>query len=296
MIRKREISLSYNLFGGKDMADNRFGCSGIGASRETVCIEANHVLDSCRDRDCYENVRVFLTGFGNEIIERTGNIRVKSSCIAWSNITVDPIAFNKGFYGVNIRLYIKVTFEACMGVGRTQEFDGVAVVDKNVILFGGESNLNVFKSNGAGGFCDAPTELCCSEGNMPTAVVEAVDPIILNAKILEKKYDPPCQCCCCCADIPAGVASTVNGELTEASNRYLAVSIGIFSVVRIVRPAQYLVQATEYTVPDKECISHSEENPCDIFKCMAFPMQEFSAGNTPIPQQMRHTDKPCNCQ
>ena len=51
------------------MPDNRFICSGLGAGKETVCIEANRVLDSCRDRDCYENVQVFLTGFGNEIID-----------------------------------------------------------------------------------------------------------------------------------------------------------------------------------------------------------------------------------
>ena len=92
------------------MADYRFIC-GTGAGKDTVCIEANRVLDSCRDRDCYENIKVLLTGFGNEIIERTTNIRVKSSCIAWSNITVDPIAFNRGFYSINIgyilSLYLK---------------------------------------------------------------------------------------------------------------------------------------------------------------------------------------------
>ena len=147
------------------MTDNRFTCS----SKETVCIEANRVLDSCRDRDCYENVQVFLTGYGNEIIERTGNIRVKNSCIAWSHIAVDPIAFNRGFYSVNTRLYIRMTFEGCLAPGRIQEFDGIAVLDKNVILYGGESNLNVFKSNGTNGFCESPTELCCSEGTVPTA-------------------------------------------------------------------------------------------------------------------------------
>ena len=166
------------------MQDNRFVCS-VGGSRESVCIDVNRVLDSCRDRDCYENVQVFLTNYGNEIIERTGNIRVKNSCIAWSNITVNPIAFNRGFYSVNIRLYIKITFEACLAPGRIQEFDGVAVVDKNVVLFGGESNLNVFKSNGTSGFCEMPDEICTTEGNIPTAVVEVVDPIILNAKIIE---------------------------------------------------------------------------------------------------------------
>lgn len=277
------------------MPDNRFTCSGLGTGKETVCIEANRVLDSCRDRDCYENVQVFLTAFGNEIIERTGNIRVKDSCIAWSSITVDPIAFNKGFYSVNLRLYIKLTFEACLSPGRIQEFDGVAVIDKNVVLFGGESSLNVFKSNGTSGFCDIPNEVCCVEGNVPTAVVEVVDPIILNAKIIEKRHDHHCICCCNCCDIPDGVTRNINGPLCDEGQRFLVVSIGLFSVVRIVRPAQFLIHATEYTVPDKECLSHSEENPCDIFKCMAFPTHEFSSGAAHVTHPMKHSDKGCGC-
>lgn len=278
------------------MPDNRFNCSGLGTGKETVCIEANRVLDSCRDRDCYENVQVFLTGYGNEIIERTGNIRVKNSCIAWSNISVDPIAFNRGFYSVNIRLYIRITFEACISPGRIQEFDGVAVVDKNVILYGGESNLNVFKSKGTSGFCELPTELCCTEGNLPTAVVEVVDPIILGVKVVEKRHDHCCVCCCSCGDIPEGVTRNINGALTDESKRYLVVSIGIFSVVRIVRPGQFIINATEYTVPDKECLAHSEENPCEIFRCMAFPTQEFTTGDVHVPKQMKHMDKGCGCQ
>ncbi len=279
------------------MPDNRFNCSGLGGGgRENVCIEANRVLDSCRDRDCFENVQVFITGFGNEIIERTGNIRVKDSCITWSSITVDPIAFNRGFYSVNLRLYIKITFEACLSPGRVQEFDGVAVIDKNVVLFGGESNLNVFKSNGTSGFCEMPTEVCCNEGNVPTAVVEVVDPIILNAKIIEKKHEHHCFCCCTCGDIPDGVTRNINGPLSDDGERFLVVSIGLFSVVRIVRPAQFIIQATEYTVPDKECLTHSEENPCDIFKCMAFPTHEFTSSTTPIPHSIKYDDKGCGCK
>ena len=118
------------------MAENRFPCGG-GTSRETVCIETNRVLDSCRDRDCYENVRVYLSDFGNEILERTGAIRAKSAEILWTNIGIDPIQFNRGFYAVTIRFYIRVTCEACVGGGRSQEVEGIAVLEKRVILYGG---------------------------------------------------------------------------------------------------------------------------------------------------------------
>ena len=59
-------------------------------------------------------------------------------------------------------------------------------------------------------------------------------------------------------------------------DRYLTVSLGIFSIVRIVRPAQYLVSATEYCVPDKECVAPDEDDPCRLFHTMAFPVNEFS--------------------
>ena len=87
------------------MQDNRFSC-GPGVGKEAVCIEANRILDSCRDRDCYENVKVFLGECGREIIEHTSAIRVKSAYIKQANIALDPVQFNRGFYAVNIRFYI----------------------------------------------------------------------------------------------------------------------------------------------------------------------------------------------
>ncbi len=258
------------------MSDNRFSCgrSDQGSSRETVCIETNRVLDSCRDRDCFEDVKVILTDFGNELLEHTTNIRAKSACIAWTYIGIDPVRFNRGFYAVTIKFYVKITFEACLCGGRSQEFDGIAVVEKRVILYGSESNVSIFKSNpDASDYCSLP-EPCCSTKNVPIAIVEVVEPLILNTKV--RDADEVCGCgCCCCGDIPEGVSARLSGTLSDSDGRYLTVSLGIFSVVRIVRPAQYLIQASEYCVPDKECVSTEEDNPCAIFRTMAFPTSEF---------------------
>ena len=156
-----------------NISDNKFSS---GACKETVCIEANRILDSCRDRDCYENTRVYLTDLGNDIIERTGTIRTKDAVIAWTHITVDPVQFNRGFYAINIRFYVKLTFEACIGGGRSQEFEGIAVVEKKVILFGGESNVCVFRSTPADDSFCRPPEPCNGMRNAPEAVVDAVVP------------------------------------------------------------------------------------------------------------------------
>jgi hypothetical protein len=74
--------------------------------------------------------------------------------------------------------------------------------------------------------------------------------------------------------------------------RTLVVSLGIFSLVRLVRPAQYLVNATEFVIPDKECISATPDNPCDLFRSMAFPISEF----TPVCMPSVTSDRnKCGC-
>ena len=278
------------------MGENRFPCGSANQSpsRETIAIETNRILDSCRDRDCYEDVAVILTDFGNDVIQHTTNVRAKDACIAWTNISIEPVRFNRGFYAVNIKFYIKICFEACVGNGRSQEFDGIAVLEKRVILYGSESNVSIFKSSpDTSDYCAVP-KLCCAGKNVPIAVVEVVDPIILNVKVRE--HDHCCKCCCSCDDIPDGIASTLSGSLvcTDEDGRYLTVSLGIFSVVRIVRPAQYLINASEYCVPDKECVSAEDDDPCSIFRQMAFPTSEF------CPPELSHTqgDHPtgrCSC-
>ena len=258
------------------MADSRFSCGPTDknpARSEMVCIETNRILDSCRDRDCFEDVKVLLTSFGNDILEHTTNVRAKNACVAWTYIGIDPVKFNRGFYSVNIKFYIRITFEACLCGGRSQEFEGIAVLEKKVILYGSESNVNIFKSSAdTSDFCAQP-EPCDAGKNVPMAIVEVVDPIILNAKVREP--EEPCYRCCCCNDIPSGVSARIGGTLDDSNGRYLTVSLGIFSVVRIVRPAQYLVHATEYCVPDKECISAEDDDPCAVFRSMAFPTAEF---------------------
>jgi hypothetical protein len=259
------------------MADNKFACSPS-AGRDTVCIEANRILDSCRDRDCFENVRVLLTDFGNDIVAHTSNIRVKSACITWTQIDINPIPFNRGFYTIDIKFYVKLTFEACVCTGRIQEFDGITVLEKKVVLFGGESNVSIFKSSPDNDFCSKP-QFCGNTPNTPVAIVEVVDPIVLSTKVLET----PAECCCC--DVPAHIGGSVDGTLCDPAEdgRYLAVSIGIFSIIRIVRPGQYLISATEYAVPDKECVAAEESNPCQLFRHMAFPSAEFNPPAFPVP-------------
>ena len=47
--------------------------------RDTVCIDCNKIMDSCRDKDCLEDLKVFLTDYSQEIVDRSTNIRCKDA-------------------------------------------------------------------------------------------------------------------------------------------------------------------------------------------------------------------------
>lgn len=268
------------------MAENRCSCNSGGASsggRETICIDTYRVMDSCRDKDCYENARVYLSGAGQEIINRaTGGVRVVCAKLLWTYISVDPIQFNRGFYQIDARFYVNLRFEVCVGVGRSQEFCGMAVLEKKVVLYGGEGNVNIYRSLPDAGFC-TPWQGSARSTNLPVGVVEAVEPVVLGVKIEEPCEDRcPCYCCCACEDIPRDMLEQNGLEYLvdpEEGNR-LYVSLGLFTIFRIERPGQYLIQASEYCVPDKQCLSSEPDNPCALFRNMAFPTGEFCGGGS----------------
>ena len=277
------------------MADSRCSCGQgniASGNRETVCIDTMRVLDSCRDRDCYEDVGVYLTPLGQELIDRSPVVRATAADILGTSIGVGAVPFNNGFYQIHIRFYIRLRFESCVATGRTQEFFGLIILEKCVILYGGEGGARVFRSSGEDVFCSAPV-LCRGEEALPIAALETVSPIILNACVACPER--PCDCLAplvldedalspCITDaFPDGVPTAIS----TVGNRLL-VSVGMFSVVRLERPGQFLISATEYAVPDKECPpAQAEEDPCRMFRRMAFPVNEFNPPAAPL-----HRGKP----
>lgn len=257
------------------MTDGKYSLQNC-VSKDVVCIDTYRILDSCRDKDCFENVRVYLTAFGQEIIDRTSIVRAKHSRVLSTYIDIDEVPFNCGFYQLTVKIFIKLIFEACLTGGNIQEFEGIAAVEKKVILFGSTGSVSVFKSDGVcNAFCPSfNCGKCESATTLPVAVIETVDPLVLDVKVKEPTWSC-CQVCCCC-DIPENVSGYVRGELCDIENsNILTVSLGLFSVIRIERPAQLLVNAAEYCVPEKQCLEAKDDDPCSIFNSMPFPVSEF---------------------
>ncbi len=245
----------------------------------TVCIDTMRVLDGCRDRDCFENARVYFSACSEQLLANSGNVRCHSAKLIWAYVGVDDVPFNYGFYKVTVRYYIEIEFEICLGGGRSQTFKGLAVLEKNVVLYGGEGRAYSYSSSPENTYC-AINDYNTVGNNDPTAIVETVEPIILNTKV----NDCNCPCACTCTeylDIPAGVLAAFGENVViNSDGPKVYVSLGIFSVIRMVRPAQLLIQGTDYCVPDKECTAAtSPTDPCALFSNIAFPISQFKGTN-----------------
>lgn len=259
------------------MPDNRTVCGQGGGTtprNDTICIDTYRVLDSCRDRDCYEDVRVYLDENGQNLINQTCVVRAVDAQITTVEIVIDEVPFNDGFFQLTLHYYVLITLEACVnGAPRGQTFYGIAAIEKRAVLWGGEGNVTVFRSTDQGDFCNCITDIST---NHPIGVVETVPPIVLSVKVV----DCHCPCGCCdvgCLNIPECVANLLDGPLVDPDDgNRLYISFGIFSVIRLQRPAQYLISASPYSVPDKECHTTDDSDPCSLFRTLAFPVDEFT--------------------
>ena len=122
-------------------------------------------------------------------------------------------------------------------------------------------------------------------------IVEAVDPIVLCAKVVEC-----CDCRCCDCDlceIPPCVCQCFNCDLTPGDDyRRVFVTLGQFSIIRLERDSQLLMPVYDYCLPDKCCSSGSGSNcscddPCELFQNISFPVDQF------FPPQAN--DNSCSC-
>ena len=270
------------------MQENRntqaFQRGGQGANRGAICIDTRRVFDSCKDRDCYEDVRVYLTEAGETVLTSATNVKTRSTKLIYAYVGIDEVPFNCGFYRVSIRYYIDVEFEACLGVGRSQTFNGLAALEKEVVLYGGDGSTVSFTSDG-NSLCNPVINTGVT--NAPTAVVEVVEPIALGTKV----SDCTCPCDCVCnnyPEIPAAIEEYFGGPfILNPEGAKIYVSLGIFSVIRIERTTQVLVEATDYSVPDKECVvGPGNDSPCQLFRTMPFPTGQFK-GDTCCPTEQR---------
>jgi hypothetical protein len=267
--------------------------------KEAVCVQVEKVYDSCGEKDCIENARVILKGkCANKILKKAINVKVRKAEVVDVYADIEEVPFKRGFYTVDVKFFIIVTLDffvpACGTTTGTRIITrkGLVLFDKKVVLFGSEGGVKIFKSHYVGNGIDTPIRTRLQQDNLPISKVEVAEPLALSAKI-EEIFDRRHDMCNCREQIPEGLIDILENdghdfmEETDVSeedmgrdhnrsvNKRVVVSLGLFSIIKLVRYVQLLIPAFDFCIPHKECIAATEENPCDLFDSIEFPFDEF---------------------
>ena len=239
--------------------------------RQPVCIHTLQITDCCLDKDCIEDLRVFLTTSSQAALESATSTKVRSAELLFVDVAVEALAYKKGYYAIDLTFYYRIIGEALQGALRPTAITGLSVFTKRTVLYGGKAKAKIFRSGEEIPSCERLVNL-----DLPEAVAEALDPMVLSSKVKEV-----CECRCCeteIAEIPETIAGAFGEALvTNGESRRLYISIGQFSTVRLERDTQISVTAGEYCAPTRECCDEEgcEEDPCELFSRIDFPMQAF---------------------
>ena len=270
-----------------------------GNIRDAVCVHTDKVYDACKDKDCIVDARVYVTPCGQELIDRSINIKVKKAEIIWVYTDVEEVPFNRGFYTVDLKYFFKVYLDVFTGVGRPVTVEGLATFDKKVILFGSEGKSKSFTSKFRPNERDIQLSV---KNNLPMAIVDVVEPIALSAKVVDRQQH---HCCCemDCSSLPKEICCCFDDDIIgEERDKNVYVTLGLFSIIRLERNVQLLVPVYDFCVPDKECVGATEDNPCDLFDNINFPVDEFfppnacSFDNNTLSTPRETNQRNCGCR
>lgn len=242
--------------------------------QDTMSIHVRKITDACRDKDCIEDLRVYLTRNSQQLLDTAANVRVRQAELIHTYIDVEPVAFDRHHYCVDVTFFYRILADATMGTGRPVALCGLATFNKRVVLCGEDSKAHIFRSDTR---IDSPDGLTRRYANRPIAVVEVLDPMVLNSKVKEL-----CDCRKdeCALQIPECVRCLYDDELVfTGDRRRLFVSLGQFSIVRLERDAQLVIPVLDYAIPTKECCDAPgcAEDPCEMFSRIPFPTQQFTS-------------------
>jgi len=162
------------------MSDNRQDTLRSGCGQpETMSIHTRKITDSCRDKDCIEDLRVYLTTGSQSLLDSAASARVRSAELLYTYIDVEPVAFDRNHYCVDVTFYYRVLADTVVGSGRPATLYGLAVFSKRAVLCGEESRAHIYRSDTRLGELDGVTR---NFANLPTAVVEVTDTNSQNIK------------------------------------------------------------------------------------------------------------------
>ena len=250
------------------MADTRNLAAG--GFKEAVCVDASRIYDTCCDRDCLEDLRCFFTSRGQEVIEQALNVRIRGAEVLNVFIDVEPVHFNRGFYACDLSFFFLVQLDAFISPhAQPIPVEGVCFFDKKVILYGSEGNVKIF-SNEFEMENESDSQLLPTN-NLPKCTVQCVDPVALEAHICEVRDCYQCRC------MPSCICRRLGGEIDSShTDKAVYVTLGIFTIVSLIRNVSMLIPVFDFCVPEKECNGNiPSDSPCELFSKLRFPIDDF---------------------
>ena len=139
--------------------------------RQAMSIHTRKITDACRDKDCVEDLRVYLTVSSQETMDGAANVRVRNAQLLHTYIDVEPVAFDRNHYCIDITFYYRILADAVIGTCRPAALSGLAVFSKRAVLCGEDSRAHIFTSDTRIEEADGCTVF---SSNRPTAVVEVI--------------------------------------------------------------------------------------------------------------------------
>lgn len=137
--------------------------------RQAMSIHTRKITDSCRDKDCIEDLRVYLTTGSQAILDTAANARVRCAELLTTYIDVEPVAFDRNHYCIDMTFYYRILADAMVGNTRPTTLYGLAAFSKRAVLCGEDSRAHIYRSNTRIGGYDGASLL---HANRPVAVVE----------------------------------------------------------------------------------------------------------------------------
>ena len=106
--------------------------------------------------------------------------------------------------------------------------------------------------------------------------MEVAEPLALNARIkrVHCHVGPRGDNFDLDDDDDRGDENAVAGRRLFPPKR-VVVTIGLFSIIKLIRMVQLLIPAFDFCIPNRECVSASEENACELFDTIEFPFDQF---------------------
>ena len=242
--------------------------------REAVCVHTDKITDSCLAKDCIEDLQVYLTVPSQQALDCAVSAKARYVELLHVGVHVETVPYSTGYYTVDLTFYYRVIADASAAGGRPTTVTGLAIFSKRLVMFGGETSARSFSSrSGVSCLCKQAIQA----GNVPEAIVEVVDPMILGSRVQEV-----CNCNCCPPSppvIPEAILGCFEEQLVlDGESKRLLVTIGQFSIARLERSTQLLIPTFDYCIPSKTCKnvgSSNTESPCEVFGQIEFPMDAF---------------------